>query len=89
MFRSELHKEIENIFLVLASEINGKPMLSVALGEKPMKEMDLHAGKIIKAIAQEIKGGGGGQPFYASAGGKDVKGIDKALEKALMIFEQA
>ncbi|MGB1316251.1 MAG: alanine--tRNA ligase [Chitinophagales bacterium] len=85
----QLSKEIENIFLVLASEINGKPMLSVALGEKPMKEMDLHAGKIIKAIAQEIKGGGGGQPFYASAGGKDVKGIDKALEKALMIFEQA
>ena len=75
-------KEYENIFLVLGAEINGKPMLSVALGDKPMKEMDLNAGKIIREIAKEIKGGGGGQPFYASAGGKDLEGLDNALELA-------
>jgi len=78
----QMMKEYENIFLVLGAEINGKPMLSVALGDKPMKEMDLNAGKIIREIAKEIKGGGGGQPFYASAGGKDVEGIDRALDLA-------
>lgn len=82
----QLNKEIKDLFLVLGAEINGKPMLSVALGEKLIAEKDLHAGKIIKEIAKEIKGGGGGQAFYASAGGKDVNGLEKALEKAKTII---
>lgn len=78
----QLNKEFKDMFLVLGADINGKPLLSVALGEKPMKEFDFNAGKIIKQIAKEIKGGGGGQNFYATAGGKDVSGIEKALELA-------
>jgi len=78
----QMMKEFENIFLVLAAEINGKPLLSVALGEKPIKEFGFDAGKIIREIAKEIKGGGGGQAFYASAGGSYVDGIDNALDLA-------
>tara|TARA_B110000037_G_scaffold221543_1_gene292906 strand:- start:384 stop:3011 length:2628 start_codon:yes stop_codon:yes gene_type:complete len=78
----QMQKEYQDIFLVLGAEINGKPMLSVALGEKPMKEQDFNAGKIIREIVKEINGGGGGQAFYASAGGKKVEGIDNALALA-------
>jgi alanyl-tRNA synthetase len=78
----QMQKEYDNIFLVLGAEINGKPMLSVALGEKPMKEFDFNAGKIIREIAKAIQGGGGGQAFYASAGGKKVEGLDEALDLA-------
>lgn len=78
----QLNKEFKDLFLVLGADINGKPLLSVALGDKPMKDFDFNAGKIIKQIAKEIKGGGGGQDFYATAGGKDVSGIDSALDLA-------
>ncbi|MFT4644169.1 MAG: alanyl-tRNA synthetase, partial [Planctomycetota bacterium] len=49
---------------------------------KPMKEFDFNAGKIIREIAKAIQGGGGGQAFYASAGGKKVEGLDEALDLA-------
>lgn len=84
----QMMKEYENIFLVLGAEINGKPMLSVALGDVPMKEFNFNAGKIVREIAKEIKGGGGGQAFYASAGGKDLNGIDKALNLARKIIDK-
>ncbi len=83
----QMMKEYDNIFLVLGSEINHKPFLSVALGEIPIKDFNFNAGKIVREIAKEIKGGGGGQAFYASAGGKDVDGIDKALDKARKMLD--
>jgi alanyl-tRNA synthetase len=57
-------------------------MLTVAVSEKLSKNKDLHAGKIVKELAAEISGGGGGQAFFATAGGKDISGIPKALSKA-------
>ena len=72
----------ENLFLVLAAEIDGKPNLTVMISENLVKERGLNAGSIIRELAKEINGGGGGQPFYATAGGKDLSGLDKALEKA-------
>ena len=75
----QMNNEFQDLFLVLGRIIDGKPLLSVSLGEKPMKTYELHAGKIIKEIAKEINGGGGGQDFYATAGGKNVDGIYKAL----------
>jgi len=78
----QLKGEIENLFLVLGAEIEGKPLLSVMIADNLVKEKGLHAGQIIREAAKEMKGGGGGQPFYATAGGKDVDGIDAAIQKA-------
>ncbi|MFD0764707.1 alanine--tRNA ligase [Mucilaginibacter lutimaris] len=73
---------VPNLFLVLAAEINGKPSITVMIDEALVKEKGLHAGNIVKELAKEVKGGGGGQPFFATAGGSDVTGINNALTKA-------
>ncbi|MDB0007169.1 alanine--tRNA ligase [Flavobacteriales bacterium] len=78
----KLTKENDNLLLVLASKADGKAMLTVAVSEQLYKNKDLHAGKIVKELAVEISGGGGGQAFFATAGGKDISGIPKALSKA-------
>ena len=54
----------------------------VAISENLTKEKDLHAGNMVRELAKEIKGGGGGQPFFATAGGKDVSGLANAIAKA-------
>ena len=78
----QLKTEVENLFCVLGCVLNEKPMLSVIISDNLVKENDLHAGNIVKDLAKEIKGGGGGQPFYATAGGNDVNGLQAAIEKA-------
>ena len=78
----KLTKENDNLLIVLASKADGKAMLTVAVSEQLSKNKDLHAGKIVKELAVEISGGGGGQAFFATAGGKDISGIPKALSKA-------
>jgi len=78
----QLKDIVSNLFLVLGAEIDGKPSLTVMIAENLVKEKGLNAGNIIRELAKEIKGGGGGQPFFATAGGSDVNGLDKALEKA-------
>lgn len=82
----ELKGQVDNLFLVLGAVINGKPSLTVVVSENLVKEKNLNAGTIIRELAAEIKGGGGGQPFYATAGGSDAKGLEKALEKARAIL---
>ncbi len=83
----QLKGEIDNLFLVLGAEINGKPNLSVMISENIVEEKGLNAGQIVREAGKEIKGGGGGQPFYATAGGKDVAGLDAAIEKALSFLQ--
>jgi alanyl-tRNA synthetase len=78
----QLKDVVTDLFLVLAADIDGKPNLTVMIAENLVKERGLNAGNIIRELAKEVQGGGGGQPFFATAGGKDVTGIDKALEKA-------
>ena len=71
----------ETIFFIVGGEIGGKASLSIALSDDLIKK-GMHAGKLIRELAREIKGGGGGQPFFASAGGKDASGVERAIEKA-------
>uniref|UniRef100_UPI003217D8B9 alanine--tRNA ligase n=1 Tax=uncultured Draconibacterium sp. TaxID=1573823 RepID=UPI003217D8B9 len=79
----QLKGEVENLFLVLGADINGKPQLTVMISDNIVAEKGLNAGQIVREAGREIKGGGGGQPFYATAGGKDVTGLQAAIEKAL------
>lgn len=85
----ELKNEIENLVAVLAADINGKPQLAIVVNDLLVKDKGLHAGNMVRELAREIKGGGGGQPFFATAGGKDSSGLPIALEKAETLLQQA
>jgi alanyl-tRNA synthetase len=78
----QLKAEKAPFFGAFASRVGGKPTLSVAISDDVVKNNGLNAGQIIREIASHIKGGGGGQPFFATAGGKDESGIKAALEAA-------
>jgi alanyl-tRNA synthetase len=78
----KLNKEVENMFLVLGAVNNGKVTLTVMLSGNLVKEKGLNAGTIIRELAREIGGGGGGQPHFATAGGKNPGGLEKAFIKA-------
>ncbi|MEM6643847.1 MAG: alanine--tRNA ligase [Bacteroidota bacterium] len=75
----DLKKEVEDLILLIAASVDEKPMLSVMLSEKAI-QAGLNASELVRKMAVEIKGGGGGQPFYATAGGKELSGLTKALE---------
>lgn len=78
----QLGGEIENLFLVLGSNQNGKAILSCFISKDLAEQNHYNAGKIIKDLGKHIQGGGGGQPFFATAGGKNPDGIPKAIEQA-------
>jgi len=78
----QLKDIVTDLFLVLAADFDGKPSLTVMIAENLVKEKGLNAGNIVRELAKEIKGGGGGQPFFATAGGSDASGLDAALVKA-------
>ncbi|MFL5765438.1 MAG: alanine--tRNA ligase [Bacteroidia bacterium] len=78
----EVRSQVENLFMVIGAEVKGKPSLSIIISDNLVKDKNLNAGTIMRDIAKEIQGGGGGQPFYANAGGSNLQGIPKALEKA-------
>jgi len=78
----DLGKTTGNLFLVLASENDGKANLIVMISESLIKEKGFNAATIIRELAKEIDGGGGGQPHIATAGGKNPAGIPAALKKA-------
>jgi alanyl-tRNA synthetase len=78
-----LEKEKGNSFIVLGNITNEKPMLTIVVSENLTKSKNLHAGNTIRELAKHIHGGGGGQPFFATAGGNSVEGLDKALAAAI------
>lgn len=78
----QLKGEVDRLVLIIGGVYNGKPHLTVMISESLVKEYDLHAGQIVKDAAQEMKGGGGGQPFFATAGGSDPEGVEHAIQRA-------
>lgn len=81
----QLRNEVENLFMVLGTVSGDKAMISVMISDNLVKDKGLNASTIIREAAKEIQGGGGGQPFYATAGGKNPAGLEKALAKAVEI----
>ena len=77
----ELGGEIENLFIFFGSSVNGKALLTCYIDKDLAKAKDLNAGTIVRELGKHIQGGGGGQPFFATAGGKNPDGIAKALEE--------
>lgn len=78
----ELGSEVDNLFVLLGAELNGKALLSCYISKQLAAEKELNAGQIVRELGRYIKGGGGGQPFFATAGGKDPGGIAEALEQS-------
>jgi alanyl-tRNA synthetase len=82
----ELKNEMSNALVVLAAKIEDKPQVAVILEDGLIASKGLNAGQIVRELAKEIQGGGGGQPFFATAGGKDLAGLEKVLAKAREMF---
>lgn len=76
----QLEQELEKAVIILGTEANGKALLSIMISKQLVEEKNLNAGVMIRELAKQIKGGGGGQPFYATAGGSDADGLQTAVE---------
>ena len=78
----EMGQNREDLFLLFASENEGKALLSCYISKELVEQRKLNAGTIVRELGKYIQGGGGGQPFFATAGGKNPAGIGEVLEKA-------
>lgn len=76
-----LRQSMENTLVVLGAVVNDKPMLQIILTEDLEASGKYNAGSLVRELAKEISGGGGGQPFYASAGGSNAAGLATAVKK--------
>jgi alanyl-tRNA synthetase len=74
-----LRNQFDDLLMILAANVDGKPQVAVMIGEKLAATNKFHAGNMVKELAKEIDGGGGGQPFFATAGGKNLGGLNSAL----------
>ncbi|WP_339632204.1 alanine--tRNA ligase [Bizionia echini] len=83
----ELGSQFDNLFLLFAAENDGKALLSCYVSKELVASKGLNAGQIVRELGKYIQGGGGGQPFFATAGGKNPDGIKEALEAAKKYLE--
>jgi len=79
---NDLGNKVENLFLVVGSEKEGKAFLTCYISKNLVTEKQLNAGQVVRELGKLIQGGGGGQPYFATAGGKNPNGIADALIKA-------
>lgn len=77
----QLKSEVNQLFAVIGGKFDGKATLSIIIDEDLAKAKDFHAGNLVREASKLIQGGGGGQPFFATAGGKDSSGLTAAIEK--------
>ena len=85
----KLKNEVDNLFLVLGGSQGKKALLVVMISDNLVSEKGLNASNIIREVAKEIKGGGGGQAFFATAGGKNPEGLHAAINKAREILKSS
>ncbi|SFS64668.1 alanine--tRNA ligase [Lutibacter maritimus] len=77
----EIGNQVENLFLLAGAEADGKAFLTCYISKNLVTEKGLNAGQVVRELGKLIQGGGGGQPFFATAGGKNPAGIEDALQK--------
>jgi len=82
----EIRNQTENCVCIIGAEVKGKPSISVIISDNLVQDKNMNAGTIIKDLAKEINGGGGGQPFYAQAGGSKLEGLKPAIDRAKGMF---
>jgi alanyl-tRNA synthetase len=85
----QLRTSTDNTVMVIGSENVGKASLLVTVSDDLVKGKNISAVSIIKEISGEINGGGGGQPFLATAGGKNPEGIQRAIQKAAEFLKKS
>ncbi len=78
----EIAGELDNLFFIGGSDLNGKALLTIYISKNLVETKNLHAGNIVRELGKFIQGGGGGQPFFATAGGKNPSGLKQALDAA-------
>ncbi len=78
----DLGNNLNNAFIIFGSAVNGKALLSCYISKELVADKGLNAGQVVRELGKHIQGGGGGQPFFATAGGKNPAGIAQALDAA-------
>ena len=76
-----------NLLAVVGSVAHEKPMLNVCMSDDLVKDHSLNAGQMVREAAKLIQGGGGGQPHFAQAGGKNVDGLSAAVDKVVELAQ--
>lgn len=82
----QIDNTLEKVVIVFTAKIQDKPQILVSISKSICNEKNLHAGNMVRTLAKNIDGGGGGQPFFATAGGKKIEGLNKVLEDAKKLF---
>jgi alanyl-tRNA synthetase len=83
----QIKQELDDVVAILGADVSGKPQLAILVSDALVKEHGLNAGNIVREAAKKMQGGGGGQPFFATAGGKNLAGLDVAIEEAVAIVK--
>jgi len=78
-----LRNEVTNLYCVIGAEIQNKASLTIMISDNLVATNNLDASKLIRELGKEIEGGGGGQKFFATAGGKKPEGLQKALDRSV------